>query len=276
MSLFGVPRAEFGPATLADPRVWFGVAFLVLFALALLAVGVQHVVRWTLFVAATPVIAFELAVGGTDIPILALMCLGLALLWRRPRHVLAGLAVGVAAAAKATAWPAIVVIGVLILVRDGKVPLMRFLVAAVAACGALIGPVAVLWPGALVANTIMFPLGLANVTSPAASPLPGHLIATTGHTGHLIAVSLLILAGVIIATLLVYRPPRDVASAAWYLIIGLTLMFVLAPATRFGYFIYPAALLAWLQVALAAQRRATAEAVAEVTAATAEAASQPA
>jgi hypothetical protein len=122
----------------------------------------------------------------------------------------------------------------------------------------------------------MFPLGLANVTSPAASPLPGHLIATTGHTGHLIAVGLLILAGVIIATLLVYRPPRDVASAAWYLIIGLTLMFVLAPATRFGYFIYPAALLAWLQVALAAQRRATAEAVAEVTAATAEAASQPA
>ena len=80
----------------------------------------------------------------------------------------------------------------------------------------------------------------------------------------------------IIAGLLVYRPPRDVASAAWYLIIGLTLMFVLAPATRFGYFIYPAAVLAWLQVALAAQRRATAEAVAEVTAPAAETASQPA
>ena len=276
MSLFGVPRAEFGSATLADPRVWFGVAFLVLFGLALLAAGARHVVRWTLFVAATPVIAFELAVGGTDIPILALMCLGLALLWRRPRHVLAGLAIGVAAAAKATAWPAIVVISVLILVRDGKAPLLRFLVAAVVSCGALIGPVAVLWPGALVANTIMFPLGLANVTSPAASPLPGHLIATTGQTGHLIAVGLLILAGVIIAGLLVYRPPRDVASAAWYLIIGLTLMFVLAPATRFGYFIYPAALLAWLQIALAAQRRATAEAVAEVTAPAAETASQPA
>jgi hypothetical protein len=169
-----------------------------------------------------------------------------------------------------------VVIGVLILVRDGKVPLMRFLVAAVASCGALIGPVAVLWPGALVANTIMFPLGLANVTSPAASPLPGHLIAQTGHTGHLIAVGLLILAGVITAAALVCRPPRDVASAAWYLIIGLTLMFLLAPATRFGYFIYPAALLAWLQVALAAERHAAAEMVAEATAATAETASQPA
>jgi hypothetical protein len=276
MSLFGVPRAEFGAATLADPRVWFGVAFLVLFGLALAAAGARHVIRWTLFVAATPVIAFELAVGGTDIPILALMCLGLALLWRKPRHVLAGLAIGVAAAAKATAWPAIVVIGVLILIRDGRAPLLRFLVATVAACGALIGPVAVLWPGALVANTIMFPLGLANVTSPAASPLPGHLIATTGHTGHLIAVGLLILAGVIIAGALVYRPPRDVAAAAWYLIIGLTLMFLLAPATRFGYFIYPAALLAWLQVALAAERHAAAEAVAEVTSAAAETAGQPA
>ena len=72
----------------------------------------------------------------------------------RLSFVLAGLAIGVAAAAKATAWPAVVVIGVLILVRDGRVPLMRFLVAAVAACGALIGPVAVLWPGALVARTV--------------------------------------------------------------------------------------------------------------------------
>jgi hypothetical protein len=277
MSLFGVPRAEFGSATFADPRVWFGAAFLVIFALALAAAGARHVVRWTLFVAATPVIAFELAVGGTDIPILALMCLGLALLWRKPRHVLAGLAIGVAAAAKATAWPAIVVIAVLVLVRDGRGPLLRFLAASVASCGALIGPVAVLWPGALVANTIMFPLGLANVTSPAASPLPGHLIASTGHTGHLIAVGLLILAGVIIAGSLVYRPPRDVAGAAWRLIIGLTLMFLLAPATRFGYFIYPAALLAWLQVALLAERHATAEAVAEVTAsASAETAGQPA
>ena len=35
-------------------------------------------------------------------------------------------------------------------------------------------------------------------------------------------------------------------SATWRLIIGLTLMFTLAPATRFGYYIYPAGLLAWL------------------------------
>ena len=54
---------------------------------------------------------------------------------------------------------------------------------------------------------------------------------------------------------LVVRPPRDVPSATWRLVIGLTLMFLLAPATRFGYFIYPAALLIWLQVSLLANNR---------------------
>ena len=253
MSLFGIPRALFGPGMITDPRIWFGLAFLVFFGLALAAAGAKDVVRWTLFVAATPVIAFELAVGGTDVPILALMCLGLALLWRRPRYVLAGLAIGVAAAAKATAWPAVVVAAVLIGVRDGRGPMLRFLGATIAACAALIGPVAILWPSALVANTIMFPLGLASIKSAAASPLLGHAIAQTGHVGHVIAIALLVLAGVAIAVSLVVRPPRDVPSATWRLVIGLTLMFVLAPATRFGYFIYPAALLIWLEVSLLAE-----------------------
>src|SRR6202044_917995 len=62
MSLFGIPRALFGNGMVTDPRVWFGLAFLIVFGLALAAAGARHVVRWTLFVAATPVIAFELAV----------------------------------------------------------------------------------------------------------------------------------------------------------------------------------------------------------------------
>jgi len=255
MSLFGVPRALFGPGMATDPRVWFGLAFLIFFGLALAAAGARHVVRWTLFVAASPVIAFELAVGGTDVPILALMCLGLALLWRRPRYILAGLAIGVAAAAKATAWPTVVVAAVLIGIRDGRGPMLRFLGVTIAACAALIGPVAILWPSALVANTIMFPLGLADIKSAAASPLPGHAIAQTGHAGHVIAIALLVLAGVAIAVSMVVRPPRDVPSATWRLVIGLTLMFLLAPATRFGYFIYPGALVIWLEVSLLAERQ---------------------
>jgi hypothetical protein len=248
MSLFGIPRALFGSHVITDPRVWFGAAFVVVFWLALRAAGAGNALRWTVLVTACPVIALELAVGGTDIPILALLCLGFALLRRRPRFVLAGVALGLASAAKAIAWPAVIVAAVLIATRDGPRPYLAFLGSALAACAAVVAPVAAVWPSALVDNTILFPLGLAGIRSAAASPLPGHVLADTGRTGHLIAVGLLVLAGAVIAVSLVIRPPRTVPAAVWRLAIGLTLMFVLAPATRFGYFIYPLCLLVWLEV----------------------------
>jgi 4-amino-4-deoxy-L-arabinose transferase-like glycosyltransferase len=259
MSLFGIPRALFGSHVITDPRVWFGLAFLVIFWLALRAAGARNCIRWTVFVAASPVIAFELAVGGTDIPILALMCLGFALLWRRPRFALAGIALGLASAAKSTAWPAVAVAAVLVGTRFGRRPLLVFLGWAVASCAAIVGPVAIIWPSALVENTITFPLGLAGVKSAAASPLPGHVLADTGSIGHLAAIGLLVLAGALIAGSLVVRPPTTVPSAVWRLIIGLTLMFTLAPATRFGYFIYPAALFLWLEVSQLGLRQAGAD-----------------
>jgi hypothetical protein len=260
MSLFGVPRAIFGGGVLTDPRIGFGLAFLVLFGLALMVAGARHVLRWVIFVAATPVIAFELAVGGTDVPIIGLMCLGLALLWRRPRYVLAGLALGVASAAKATAWPAVAIAAVFLGVRYGWRAAARFLVTAAVACAALVGPVALLWPSALVENTILFPLGLAPVKSAAASPLPGHVIAVTGRPGHMAAVVLLVLACLAVAGWVTISPPRTLPAAVWRLIIGLAVMFTLAPATRFGYFIYPAALFAWLQISLLGQQRAVSSA----------------
>ena len=258
MSIFGIPRALFGSHVITDPRVWFGLAFLVIFWLALRAAGAKNCMRWTVFIAASPVIAFELAVGGDDIPIVALMCLGFALLWRRPRFVLAGIALGLASAAKSTAWPAVAVAAVLIGTRDGKKPLLTFLGWAVASCLAIVGPVAIIWPGPLAANTIEFPLGLAGVKSAAASPLPGHVLADTGPLGHMVAIGLLVLAGVAIAASLVVYPPKTVPAAVWRLAIGLTLMFVLAPATRFGYFIYPASLLLWLEVSRLGLRQSAA------------------
>jgi phosphatidylinositol alpha-1,6-mannosyltransferase len=45
---------------------------------------------------------------------------------------------------------------------------------------------------------------------------------------------------------LVARPPRDVRAAVWRLAVGLTALFLLAPATRAGYFMYPLGLAAWL------------------------------
>jgi Glycosyltransferase family 87 len=199
-------------------------------------------------VTASPLIAFSLSVGGTDVPVLACLCLGMALLWREPHPLLAGLALGVAAAMKATAWPALLIAVVLVAVRDGRRAAGILSGTALAVFAAIVGPVAILGPNALVQNTISFPLGLASIKSAAVSPLPGRLLVETGHTGHVIAVVLLALACLGIILSLVVRPPRTVPAATWRLVIGLSLMFVLAPATRFGYFLYPAGLLAWLGI----------------------------
>ena len=51
---------------------------------------------------------------------------------------------------------------------------------------------------------------------------------------------------------LIIRPPKDAQAAGWRLVLGLTLLFGLAPASRVGYFVYPAGLAAWLLLAFVA------------------------
>jgi hypothetical protein len=256
MAAFGVPQALFGHSLLTDPRIWFGAVFLVVFAVALRVAGARDGLRWALLLTASPIIAFELCVGGTDVPMVAFLCLGFALLWKTQggHPVAAGLALGLASSMKATAWPALVVAFALLYVRDGQRAAWRFTAVAISVVVVIVGPFAVLKPGSLVKNTILFPLGLASVKSQAASPLLGHVLAQTGVIGHTIVVILLIGSGVAIAVSLVIRPPRDVPAATIRLVLGLSAMFVLAPSTRFGYFIYPAAMVLWLLVARAGRR----------------------
>ena len=249
LTLFGLPRALHWPAPLADPRLWFGLAFAAILMFALVRARAPDPWRWSALIIATPLIALPIVVGGTDLPVLALMCLGLAFLRAEPRPFAAGLALGAAAAMKATAWPALVIAVVLLAAAGGWRPVAKFAATAAAIFAAVVGPFAVFWPRALVQNTIMFPLGLTKIKSQAASPLPGHLIAQTGHVGHVIAVALLAGAGIAVVASLVLRPPADARAAALRLAIGLALMFTLAPATRFGYFSYPAALVFWLWLA---------------------------
>jgi hypothetical protein len=253
MAAFGVPQALLGHGLLTDPRVWFGVVFLIVFAFALRVAGAKDSGRWALLVTTSPIIAFELCVGGTDVPMVAFLCLGFGLLWRtgRSNAFAAGLALGVASSMKATAWPALAVVFALLYVRDGKREAWRFTAVALAVVAVIVGPFAVLRFGSLVKNTILFPLGLASVKSQAASPLLGHVLAQTSALGHTIVVILLIGSALAVAVSLVVRPPRDVPAATWRLVIALSAMFILAPSTRFGYFIYPAALVLWLLISRA-------------------------
>jgi hypothetical protein len=289
MMVFGLPRALLGPGLATDPRVWDGIVFALLVAAALsvaaLSVAAQRVTaqcgtaqrvtalrsagRWpaarhTAFLVASPLIAFPLTVSGNDLPVIGLICLGLAFAFADvsagPMTVrfgarfvavpggsaAAGVALGAAAAMKATAWPALLIVGVLFAVRDGRRTAGHFAVTALAVGAVAVGPVLATEPVALIQNTIMFPLGLTRTVSPAASPLPGHLLAATGPAGHAAAIALLVMAACVLAAVPLRRPPRTMAGAGWFLVLALAVMFTLAPATRWGYFVYPLTIGAWL------------------------------
>lgn len=116
-------------------------------------------------------------------------------------------------------------------------------------------PAVLVDPGAVAENTVRFPLGLGLVASPAESPLPGHLIAAGLPGGPVAATGLLLAAGLAIAVWLIRRPPGTAAEAATACGYGLLAAIGLLPATRFGYLLYPLALLAWAPALRAARPR---------------------
>jgi hypothetical protein len=284
MSVFGFPRAAGLPGLLGNPASWLAAASVVLVAAAI-GVGMPHRtwrqgpgrqmwLRNTALAVMSPVLALPIALGVTDPPVIGLICLALACANRRPRpHPparrstadvpspdgaparwiswagLAALAIGTACAMKATAWPALPVITAMIAARDGRRAAARFAAASTATAILLIAglaPALISHPRGFADNIIAYPLGLTRHLTPAASPLPGHLLASTGTAGHVAAIALLLLAGAAVAASLLVRPPRGAQAAAIRLALGLTLLFAIAPAARFGYFAYPAALLGWL------------------------------
>jgi hypothetical protein len=165
-----------------------------------------------------------------------------------PRRLLwAALALGLACALKATAWPALPILVTLIAATDSRRIAARFALTTAATTVALVTVTAPLaTPGALIQNTVLFPLGLTRDQTQADSPLPGHLLAATGPAGHWAAIGLTGAAALALAVSLLVRPPAEVQAAAGRLALAFVLLFALAPASRWGYFDYPAALLGFL------------------------------
>lgn len=247
MAAFGIPEAVAGPGPLTDPRLWMGAAFLGAFALALPAGARREAPRW---LAACPLVALPLAVGGVDLPVAGLMCLGLARAGQG-RAGRAGLALGLAAALKWTAWPAVPVALALLATdrggdgrRGSRAALSCGLVALLTAA-AIVLPAALRDPGAFRTHVVDFPLGLTGAVSSAASPLPGHLLATQLPGGRTLALLLLGVSALLLAVSLLVRPPATAAAAAARLALGLLLAIAFMPATRFGYLVHPLVLVAW-------------------------------
>ncbi|MCL8015955.1 glycosyltransferase 87 family protein [Streptomyces sp. AS02] len=280
MTVFGLPRALFGDAAWTDARWWFAAGFT---AAAFAAIRVMRTpvrdhpgapgeppgrpagsLPVLLRVLACPVVALPLAVGGIDLPVVGLVCLGLAHAGRAQAG-RAGVFLGLAAVLKWTAWPAVPVAVALLAAgavhrrctalpgvdapaggsgeRDGTRAVLRCLAATTGIAAAVVLPVAVADGAALFRHAVLFPLGMTDVPSPAASPLPGRLLASASPVGATVALLVLAVAALVMAASLVVRPPLTASAAAARLALGLSLAFCLAPATRFGYFVYPLVLL---------------------------------
>mgnify|MGYP001164787295 CR=1 FL=1 len=280
MSVFGFPSLAGLPGDLGSPASWMAAVSLVLvtaaIAIGLPGPGGRTVLRYAAVAVVTPVLAFPIALGETDPPEIALMCLALACASRSaagaaPRtgpwpgdvtsrwitwNGLAALAIGTACAMKAIAWPALPVLAAMIAAREGPRAAARF--AGTAAATAVVltaafAPALLAQPGAFADNIIAYPLGLTPHLTPAASPLPGHLLASTG-PGRLAALILLAAAAAGVTASLGLRPPRNARAAAVRLALALAILFTLAPNARFGYFAYPAALAGWAALTAAPVR----------------------
>lgn len=251
MSVFGLPHAESRTSSpLSDARVIMTIMTMLTSAaaLALLRATRRQKIRIAQFLLVLPTGALFLATGGDDMPILALSLLGVAALQRRAHNV-AGISLGIAAAMKLTAWP--LALGALLVARDRRdAPAWRGVAAwMVAILGVTILPFAVSSPFAFMSNVVAFPMGLAHVASPAASPLPGHLLTDVwAPVGHLLTPLTLLVGGYLTTRYARRHWPLDLSQLLAIMAAFSTALIFMASATRVGYLIYPLNFMLWSRV----------------------------
>jgi hypothetical protein len=248
MGLFGLPSAETHKGQgLTDARIVMSLMTLLvsLSALGLLRASREKKIRVAQMLLALPTGAVFLATGGDDMPILALLLLGTVALQRR-RSNLAGISLGVAAAMKLTAWP--LAIGALLVARDerDRSSWRRVIAWILAIVLVTVVPFVARSPWAFMSNVFAFPLGLSGVASPAASPLPGHLLTTLwAPLGHVLAPLALVICGYYGARYARRHWPLDLPRLLGLMSIAFAVMICVASATRLGYVIYPLNFALW-------------------------------
>ncbi|HUY07101.1 MAG TPA: glycosyltransferase 87 family protein [Acidimicrobiales bacterium] len=249
MAIFGLLNATAVSPEIGDARVLFALVALATFfvALSLTRASPERKIRATQFFVALPVGALPMVTGGDDLPVIALVLLSLALLQRRQGFA-SGILAALACSLKFTAWP-IALLALLISDHEEDSHLTRSYLAGLS----LVIPVLLFGlygnVQAFVENVIRFPLGLTRVRSPAASPLLGQfLVSAFPHQRRLITLLLAIAGSAIVVVAITYHRPRDAAGVARFSGFALCVATVLAPATRFGYLIYPTLLFIWSYV----------------------------
>lgn len=263
MAVFGLPRALFGGSPVADvltdARVWFALTACLCAWLTLRLIGRPRVpVAAAQLALACPLTTLTWSVAGPDLAIAGLMLVASALA-ARDRPAASAVVLAAVVSAKLIVAPAAVVLAVLVAARLGRRALARFLGTLVLAGAVLTVPVLLVDPAAFVEHVLRFPAGLGVVTSPAASPLPGYLVASLGPVGRAAAFVLLGAAAVAILVWLLRRPPLSGSDAVGRIAVGLGAFTLLTPATRYGYLVYPLVLLGAMLCFRRAEDRARAD-----------------
>jgi hypothetical protein len=242
MLVFGVPRALGGHSPWTDARVWFALAVVPIAIASVRGMGAsrhaQLLVLQVLLV--LPTGALLLATGGTDVPVLA-MLLATAVLAARGEVTGAGLVGGVALSMKQTSILFLPFVALAIARRRG-----RFLVTAGITSLVVVVPFLVWDAGAFVEDVILFPLGVGEGRSAAATPTLGSLLIDLVPSQRELLTALLVLAMVaVVASLLVTGAESSMAQACARAAVASTAVIALAPAARLGYLAYPASFAAW-------------------------------
>ena len=248
MIIFGIPNGLTIPKPLRDARVSLTLFTLLVttIALALSRLSADDRVRLFQFVIVLPTGALPLVTGGDDLPIIALLLLTLVLSYRKQPFI-AGLASGLAAAIKLTAWPLAFGLAIVQPRQENRHSRARYGVGLITVLAPVIAVASLIDPRAFFVNEILFPLGLTKIKSPAESPLLGQkLVGLFGSQLHLFVVAALVLIGAELA-LVFYRRmrPASLAAMTGYVALIFFIAILLAPATRFGYLLYPANMAVW-------------------------------
>ena len=256
MTVFGIPSAKKHDVGLTDARIFFSLATMIVTALALwlCPASGRRRMRALQVLAILPTAALPLATGGDDMPVAAFLLLGMVLAQRRQPFA-SGVVMGAVSAMKFTAWPLAAL--ALFAARDrngARRPGLMFLGMLVVA-GPVVVPFALSGPWAFFDNVLLFPLGLSGVASPAASPLPGHLLVSTFPFLHrALPATVGILGGAILAWRLSRKPPVNATQVCWLGGIVMAVITLLAPATRIGYLLYPINFFVWAYLFAEADR----------------------
>jgi hypothetical protein len=247
MNAFGIPSERGRNYALSDARIFFSFATLgvTALALALCRANNRHKMRALQVIAILPTAALPLATGGDDMPVVAFLLLAMVLAQRRQPFA-SGIVLGIVSAMKFTAWP---LAGLALFAAYNKKEqrrpdLMLFGILVVAVPVVL--PYIISGPWAFFDNVVLFPLGLSGVTSPAASPLPGHLLVSAFPWLHrALPVTVGFLGGGVLAVYLWIRRPQSVADICRLAGIVMAVATLVAPATRIGYLLYPISFFVW-------------------------------